>query len=260
MKDRYKLHLFYSGEESVPKYTDAQEINHDVFNATTLRINLLAMDFPVEISPRQRKDLEESWTQLLPHLDLVTTLSCRHRVNQTFFEAICEMKNLEHLHILSSTVEDISSISKLNKLRLLNMEGFSRLVDISPIITLKDLRLLSIENSFKVENYNVLGQMTALIGLRLGGNTFSPKNLRLESLKPFKNLKHLQHLDLTSSIVIDCSYDTILELDSLERFDISVMIPNPIKQLIKDNHKRLTAGFFMDYDFDNKAFYDGKNW
>jgi len=260
MKDRHKLHLFCSGDKSALRYIDAQEINSTVFNATTLRINLLAMDFPGEFLQSQRKVLEESWIQLLPRLDLVTTLSCRHRVDQPFFEAICEMKNLEHLHILSSTVEDISSISKLNKLRLLNMEGFSRLVDISPIITLKDLRLLSIENSFKVENYNVLGQMTALIGLRLGGNTFSPKNLRLESLKPFKNLKHLQHLDLTSSIVIDCSYDTILELDSLERFDISVMIPNPIKQLIKDNHKRLTAGFFMDYDFDNKAFYDGKNW
>jgi hypothetical protein len=260
MKDRYKLNLFYSGKESAHKYVDAQEINGNVFTAKTLRINLLAMDFPVEVTLKQRKALEENWINLLPRLDLVTTLSCRHRVNQTFFEAICKMKNLEHLHFLTSTVEDISSISKLQKLRRLEMESFSRLVDISPILALKSLELLSVESSFKVENYDVLGQMTTLVGLRLGGNNFSPKNLRLKSLKPFKNLKHLKHLDLSLSSVIDFSYETILDLDSLERFDTSILIPKPIRQLIKVNNKKLTAGFFVDYDFDNNAFYEGKEW
>lgn len=30
--------------------------------------------------------------------------------------------------------------------------------------------------------------------------------------------------------------------------------------LRKNNHKELTAGFFVEYDFDNKSFYDGKKW
>lgn len=260
MKDRYNLNLFYSGEENAPKFMDAQEITSAVFNARTLRIKTLAMDFPVDVTLKQRKRLEEKWIELLPELEQVTTLSCRHKVDQTFFEAICKMKNLEHLHFWTSTVEDISSISKLQKLRYLDMESFSRLLDISPILMLKNLEVLSIESSFKVENYDLLGQMTSLKGLRLGGNTFSPKNLRLKSLKPFSKLKHLKHLDLSSSSVIDNSYETILELNSLERFDIAVLIPQSIRQSIKANHKNLKAGFFMDYDFDNKVFYAGKEW
>ena len=35
--------------------------------------------------------------------------------------------------------------------------------------------------------------------------------------------------------------------------------PNREKK-IKSNHKKLKAGFFVDYDFENKKFYDGKQW
>jgi Leucine-rich repeat (LRR) protein len=170
------------------------------------------------------------------------------------------MKNLEQLHFWTSTVEDISSISKLQKLHRLDLDSFSRLTDISPILTLENLQLLSIENSFKVENYDLIGQMTQLKGLRLGGHTFAPKNLRLKSLNPYSNLKQLKHLDLSTLSVVDNSYETILELKNLERFDITVIIPKQTRELIKANHKKLTAGMFMDWDYDNKKIYDGKEW
>ena len=47
---------------------------------------------------------------------------------------------------------------------------------------------------------------------------------------------------------------------SLERFDITVNIPKIIREEIKAGHKTLKAGFFVDYDFDSKKFYDGKVW
>ena len=260
MKDRHKLNLFYSGKENAPKYLDVQEITDDIFTATEICIVTLAMDFPAETSIEYRKDLEKKWINILPQLDSVKTLSVRHRVNQEFFEAICNMKNLEYLHFWTSTVEDISSISKLQKLKRLDLDRFSRLKDISPILTLKNLQVLSIESSFKIENYERIGQMTQLKGLCLGGDAFAPKNLRLKSLKPYSNLKQLSHLNLSSSSVIDNSYETILELENLERFDIAVTIPRETRDLIKANHKKLTSGFFMDYDYDNKKFYEGKEW
>lgn len=260
MKDRHKLDLFYSGEENAEPYLSVQEISDEVYSATQLCIVTLVMDFPDGTSSKHRKELEHKWMNLLPRLDQIKTLSVRHRVNQDFFEAICMMKNLEKLHFWTSTVEDISSISKLQKLQRLDLDRFSRLKDISPILTLKNLQLLSIENSFKVENYDLIGQMTQLIGLCLGGDTFAPKNLRLKSLKPFSNLKHLKHLDLSTLSVVDKSYEAILELENLERFDISVIIPKQTRELIKANHKKLTAGMFMDWDYDNKKFYDGKEW
>jgi len=260
MKDRHKLNLFYSGKEDATPYLKAREITDDVYFATKLCIVSLAMDFPVDNSSKRRKVLEDKWINLLPRLDQIRALSVRQRVNQDFFEAICNMNNLEHLHFWTSKVEDILSISKLSKLTRLSLNGFSRLTDISPILTLKKLKLLSIENSFNVANYDLIGQMTQLIGLQLGGDTFAPKNLRLKSLKPFSNLKALRHLDLSTLSVVDSSYETILDLENLERFDITVTIPSLIRELIKANHKKLTAGFFMDWDYDNKKMYEGKEW
>lgn len=49
-------------------------------------------------------------------------------------------------------------------------------------------------------------------------------------------------------------------MECLERFDLSVKIPHSIRENIKKNHKNLVGGFFMDWDFDNKRFYDDKEW
>jgi Leucine-rich repeat (LRR) protein len=260
MNDRFRLNLFLPEEEDAPKFLHAQEITNDVFSATNLCINTLAMDFPIEVTAKQRKALEQRWVDILPELDQVTRLSCRHRVNQSFFEAVCKMDNLEYLHFWSSTVEDISSITKLQKLRRLDLEDFRQLVDISPILKLKKLQLLSVESSFKVDNYDIIGQMIGLIGLKLGGDPFAPRNLRLKSLMPFCNLRNLKHLDLSHTSVLDKSYEVILEFRSLERLDLISAIPQPLRHLIKANNTKLKAGFFMDYNFDTNEFYEGRKW
>jgi hypothetical protein len=260
MKDRFKLNRFYSGKENAPNYLTMQEITNEIFSATELLINTLAMDFPDGTSMKHRKELESKWIDILPQLDLVKTLFVRHRVNQNYFEAICKMKNLEQLHFRTSTVEDIKSISKLQKLKRLDIDSFSRLKDIGPILTIKNLQLLSIVNSFKVENYDLIGQMTQLKGLRLCGDSIAPKNLRLNSLKPFRNLKQLKHLDLSSLSVVDNSYETITELVNLERLDITITIPNPTRELIKAANKKLIAGMFIDWDYENNKINDEKEW
>jgi Leucine-rich repeat (LRR) protein len=220
----------------------------------------MAMDLPRGTSLKARKEIETKWIDILPKLNNVKILSVRHRVTQDFFEAICEMKNLEGLTFWSSTVEDISGIAKLDKLQHLELCSFSRLKDISPVLSLKKLTILSIDNCFKVENYEIIGNMTNLVGLKLCGNTFAPRNLRLESLQPFETLKKLKHLDLSSASVIDKSYDSILKMPDLERFDLLVTVPKETRDKIKALHKNLKAGFFVDYDFENNRFYDGKQW
>jgi hypothetical protein len=49
-------------------------------------------------------------------------------------------------------------------------------------------------------------------------------------------------------------------MPQLERFDLLVTIPKEMRDKIKSTHKNLKAGFFMDWDFENKKFYDGKTW
>ncbi|NNV54261.1 leucine-rich repeat domain-containing protein [Limnovirga soli] len=259
MTDRYKLHQFYQGKGTEPNYLNVQEITDAVSNTTELQIVTLAMDLPGK-TQKQRQEIEDKWIQLLPTLDNIKVLSVRHRVKQDFFDAICKMKNLERLMFWTSNVEDISNIKSLTKLKNLKICSFSRLKDISPLLSLKMLTILSIDNCFKIENYEILGNMTQLIGLELCGDTFASRNLRLKSLKPFETLNKLKHLDLSSASVIDNSYESILKMTSLERFDLSINIPKVTREEIKTKHKNLKAGFFMDWDFDNKKMYDGKLW
>jgi hypothetical protein len=260
MIDRYKLDQFYQGKGTEIEYSGFQDLEDDVYTVENLEIVTLAMDFPNGTSSKVRKEIEKKWIDTLPTLTKVKELSIRHRVKQDFFEAICNMPNLEGLIFWSSTVEDITSIAKLVKLKHLKLWSFTRLRDISPLLSLKKLTVLSIDNCFKVENYEALGKMTQLVGLELCGDTFAPKNLRLKSLIPFETLKNLKHLDLSSASVIDQSYESILKMPSLERFDLLVTIPKEMRDRIKSEHKKLEAGFFVDYDFENKKFYDGKQW
>jgi hypothetical protein len=258
-KDRYKLHQFYQGEGSGPEYFPAQQITEEVYRVHALKIATLSMDF-LGATNKQRKKLEADWIDIIPSLDNVTILSVRHRVNQNYFEAICKMKNLEKIYFWTSTVESLNNIANLKKLDSLGISSFSRLSDISPILSLKNLTHLSIDSSFKIENYEIIGDMHSLIGLRLNGDCTAPKNLRLQTLKPFKSLKNLKHLDLSCASVIDKSYDTILDMTSLERFDTHSEISKSLREKIKSNHKTLKAGFFMDWDFENKRIYEGKEW
>jgi Leucine-rich repeat (LRR) protein len=260
MTDRYKLSQFYKEEKTETPFKSFQTVDEEVFQVENLQIVSLAMDFPQRTSQKVRKEIEKKWVDTLPKLKNIKKLSVRHRVNQDFFEAICEMTNLERLTFWSSTVEDISSISKLTKLNFLKLWSFTRLKDISPILHLKKIKVLSIDNCFKVENYEIISKMTELIGLELCGDTFAPRNLRLNSLKPFETLQKLKHLDLSSASVVDKSYDSIMKMKSLERFDLTVNVPKEIRDKIKKEHKSLKAGFFVDYDFENKKFYTDKHW
>jgi len=258
-KDRYNLHQFYRGEGSGTEYFPAQQITEEVYRVHALKIVTLSMDF-LGATVKQRKKLEADWIDILPSLDNVRMLSVRHRVNQNYFEAICKMKNLEKLYFWTSTVESINNIVNLKKLDFLGLSSFSRLSDISPILGLTNLTHLSIENSFKIENYEIIGNMHDLVGLRLNGDCFAPKNLRLQTLTAFKSLKKLKHLDLSCASVIDKSYDSILDMVTLERFDSHSEISKSLREKIKANHKTLKAGFFMDWDFENKRIYEGKEW
>ncbi|MCO5948286.1 hypothetical protein [Mucilaginibacter flavidus] len=117
MNDRYKLDQFYQGKGTEVQYSSFQEFSKDVYDVENLGIVSLAMDFPTGTSEKRRKEIERKWIDTLPQLAKVKALSVRHRVKQEFFEAICQMPNLERLFFWSSTVEDISSIAKLNKLQ-----------------------------------------------------------------------------------------------------------------------------------------------
>ncbi|AIY14673.1 hypothetical protein [Cellulophaga baltica] len=258
--DRNKFCYLYDIEDKNEEEIYCQEIPSSISKIKKLYISTLAMDFPDTVSKKYRIELEKDWINLLPSLDNITSLSIRHRVNQEYFEAICTMKNLKTLFFWTSTVEDINSISKLKNLSSLSLDSFSRLRDLSALKSLKKLRRLTIQNSFKVENYEMIGDLIQLNGLCIGGNFSGPKNLVIDSLIPFKNLKELQHLDMSTVTIRDKSYDALLEMTSLERLDANWRMSDAKRTELKEKHQSLRAGFFVDYDFVKNEFFQDKSW
>ena len=103
--------------------------------------------------------------------------------------------------------------------------------------------------------------MKSLIGISLNGYCLGPKNLKIESIKLFSNLSNLKHLDLTTSSLIDKeSIYTILEIETLERFDITANIKAEIVEDIKHKHPNLKAGLFVDWDYKNNRMFENKSW
>ena len=258
MNDRYKLDLFISEEKNIGTPFPVQEITDDLYTHENIRICLLAMDLPGK-SLKYRKELENRWIKLLPKLIHIKSISLRIRVGQPFFESVCEMQNLEHLHFWTSKVENIGSIANLMRLERLDLDNFSQLQDISPLRKLANLTRLSITSCFKIQNYDIIGDMHNLIALRIRGDSAAPKNLILPSIFPFRTLNKLKHLDLSSTSILDKSYLTILDLKNLERFDTQANIAKELRDKML-THKKLKAGFFTDWDWDNKKILPGKNW
>lgn len=258
MNDRYKNHQFFSPEH-IYDYVNIQQYDNPKINSENIRIGSLS--FQWHVSTKKEKDrVKHEWIKIIPSLKMVKRISIACGINQEFLDIFCDLPNLTDLIIDGSKTTDLNAILKLTKLKRLELERFTQLKDISPITKI-ELTHLRIENSFKIENYEKIGQINSLVGLSLNGDTFAPRNLRIKSLEAFKNLSSLKHLDLNSASVIDKeSYKSLLSLKNLIRFDILVIVPKEIKEEILQNHKKLNSGNFVDWDDKNKKFYDDKDW
>lgn len=237
-----------------------QEYEGLVLRNNNIFISTLAMDFPSTTTAKRRKEIDEQWKKELPNLKHIKRINLRHRVDQDYFDAICKMENLEVLNIWTSIITDIDQIKKLKNLRALSLSNFSRLEDISPLLELKSLERLSILASFKITNYELIGKMSWLKSLELGGDTFAPKNLMLQSLKPFTDLGELTELDMSCASIRDKNYMPILELKKLKRLDAHWRMKNQEREFLQNEHPSLKSGFFVAYDFVKNEFKEGIEW
>ncbi len=112
-----------------------------------------------------------------------------------------KLKQLEHLHIGSSgQVEDIKVFRDINWLTTLNLDQLN-----------------------KVSDFSDIGNMTNLQGLGIDGSIWTTQ--KIESLKPIENLTNLKYLSLTNTRILDKSFDPILKLKELVRFNSSWNYP-----------------------------------
>jgi len=257
MNDRYKFHEFYKGKENELEYKIVQLPIYKNINSENIIITGLSPAIIKRGSEKEKKLLND-WDEIFETLNNVKRLKI-NIYNQEILNSVCKIPNLSELIIQNSNFEDISPLKKLGKLTRLEINYNSKLTNIDSISNLK-LKQLKLEQCFNITNYETIGKIKTLKGLSLNGNWTAPKNLKINSLIPFEELNNLEHLDLDYSVVVDKSFESILKMTKLKRFDYLSTIKKETRLKIKNNHQSLVAGFFMDYDYDNNEFYEGKQW
>lgn len=257
MNDRYKYHEFYTGKENELEYKIVQLPVYKNFSSENIYIPGLSPAL-IKRNSEKEKNLLNEWDDIFETLDNVKRLKINIS-NPEILNSLCKIPNLNELIIESSNVEDISPLKSLKNLTRLEIYSNSKLTDIEAISNL-NLTQLKFERCFNITNYETIGKITTLKGLSLNGNWTAPKNLKVNSLVPFEKLNNLEHLDLDFSIVADKSFESILKMTKLKRFDYLANITKATRLKIKNNHPSLVAGFFTDWDYDKNEFYEDKVW
>ncbi|QNR25168.1 leucine-rich repeat domain-containing protein [Croceimicrobium hydrocarbonivorans] len=175
------------------------------------------------LSPYQQKKNYEHWCEILPSLSEVKTLYLPSKVNQKIFDAVCQMPNLEGLHIKWSGIKKLDSLVNLKKLKHFYLGSSSQVQSIEVFTELSNLESLETENLKLISDFSAIAKLQQLQGLGINGSMWTAQ--KIDSLEPIRNLKELKYLSLRNSQIKDKSFDPILGLQQLVRFDSSWNYP-----------------------------------
>lgn len=122
-------------------------------------------------------------------------------VNQDFLEEICELGNLEYLSMEVVTAENLTSLRKLHKLRVLEIYGLRRAADFNLLAELSSLESLYVENAKHLKTLDFLSTAHHLHRIGVEGSMWTKQ--KIASLAPLRGLKSLESLFMTSVQLAD---------------------------------------------------------
>jgi len=185
----------------------------------TLVLNITQLDIS---SYRQNKVIDQ-WRQELPKIGEVNHLWFVSRVNQKMFDAACQVPNLEALFIKWSGIKDIAALRIPKGLRHLHLGSSSQVESIDVLSELGSLVTLDLQQLNKISDFGVLSKLTNLEGLGIDGSIWTAQ--KIDTLKPLANLHNLKYLTLTNTRIKDKSFDPLLSLTEMVRFNSSWNYP-----------------------------------
>ncbi len=142
--DRYKLSEFYKGKEFEFSYVFAQQFDDKKLNSENIHIHSLSFLYDT-LKSKGKLEIQKKWIDMFPNLNEVKRLKITFGINQVLFDSLSEIPNLEELIIDSSKITDLSQLTKIKKLKRLEIDSFTQLKDIS-ILEKINLQQLRIEN------------------------------------------------------------------------------------------------------------------
>jgi hypothetical protein len=214
----------------------------EIYDTERLIVEVSTFNQEVQnLTASKKRELRRVWAKTLPKLNNVKYLMTNHQIDQEFFEAICEMRNLEGLYINWGKVDSLSSISKLENLKHLYFGSNPRIKSIEGISRLENLVTLELENFKKCSDLNKVEKLKKLQSLKIVSSTDGPR-IKFENLDFLSQLVNLKVLGLDVSLK-EKRIEPILRLKNLEK----LWIPDHLykkydKKELRKNFKNLKFG------------------
>lgn len=225
-------------EENIIKdgFWNSKNYNYINFNSTTfledyipnekLRLFITQLDYISTkrgLTNTQLKKIVDSWCDKLPELKEVRYLWLPSRVTQQIFDSICEMENLEGLWIKWSGIKSIDKIINLKNLKHFHLGSSSQVENIDVLGEMNNLMTLETEHLNKIIDFSILKKLTQLKGLGIDGSMWTAQ--KIDSIEFLSYLQELRYLTLTNTKIKEKSFDPILKLQNLVRFNCSWNYP-----------------------------------
>lgn len=186
----------------------------------SIRLEITQLD---HYSYYQQTKIVDKWCTELPNLQEVKSLWFVSRVNQKMFDAACRAPNLENLFIKWSGIKNVDALRFAKKLQHLHLGDSSQVESIDGLGKLNQFITLSLNQLNKISDFSVLSNLTNLEGLGINGGMWTAQ--KINTLKPLANLRNLKYLTLINTQLKDRSFDPILNLTELVRFESSWNYP-----------------------------------
>lgn len=177
----------------------------------------------LSVSSYRQNKIVDQWCAKFSTLDEVRQLWFVSRVNQKMFDAACGIPNLEGLFIKWSGIRSIDALRIPKKLRHLHLGSSSQVESIAVLGELGSLVTLDLEQLNRISDFNILSKLTALEGLGIDGSIWTAQ--KIDTLKPLAKLRNLKYLTLSNTKIKDKSFDPLLGLSELVRFNSSWNYP-----------------------------------
>ena len=190
-------------------------------------------------SSYQQSKLVKEWCKTLPTFKSIEHLWLPSSVNQKMFDAICELPNLKTLWIKWSGIKRIEKIERLSKIQHLHIGSSSQIESIQPLAKLNTLITLETEQLNKISNFEFLGVLTQLEGLGIDGSIWGTQ--KIDSLEFLTNITDLKYFTMSNSRLKTKSFEPLLSLKNLVRFNSSWNYPEKEFEKLKD-HPTLKFG------------------
>lgn len=186
----------------------------------TLSLNITQLD---RVSYYRQTRIVQHWCSELPNLKEVKYLWFVSRVNQKMFDAACRIPDLEGLFIKWSGIKSLEALRIPKKLRHLWLGSSSGVESIDVLGELDSLITIELQQLNKISDFSVLSKLTGLEGLGIDGSIWTPQ--KIDTLEPLGNFRSLKYLTLINTRLKDKSFDPILNLTELVRFESSWNYP-----------------------------------